>query len=88
MNRLYVVAYSNKFIIIVGLQLYMHHMSWFLPLNTPYTATISTHLINLLEKGVLQKMYKNYVGSVAKTHTAVGSHNVNSKIEVSIIERI
>ncbi|KAK3865542.1 hypothetical protein Pcinc_028852 [Petrolisthes cinctipes] len=47
-------------------KLYMGHMSWWLPLNTPYTSTVSRHLINLLENGVLRKIYRNYVGHVIR----------------------
>ncbi|KAK3892424.1 hypothetical protein Pcinc_003657 [Petrolisthes cinctipes] len=47
-------------------RVYMGHMSWWFPQHTPYTATINTHLTNLLENGVLHKLYKNYVGSVVR----------------------
>lgn len=47
-------------------QLYESHMSWFLPLNTPYTPIVSHHLINLLENGVLGKLYEMHVGSVIR----------------------
>ncbi|KAK3889590.1 hypothetical protein Pcinc_006438 [Petrolisthes cinctipes] len=44
-------------------QIYKNYNSWFLPLNTPYTTTISDHLIRLVETGVLPKLYELHVGA-------------------------
>lgn len=49
----------------VPTQIYKNYNSWFLPLNTPYTITISDHLMRLVETGVLPKVYEQHVGTYA-----------------------
>ncbi|KAK4310274.1 hypothetical protein Pmani_018147 [Petrolisthes manimaculis] len=50
-------------IYLVDEQIYRNYNSWFLPRNTPYTTTISDHLIRILETGIVPKSYEHHVGA-------------------------
>ncbi|KAK4314473.1 hypothetical protein Pmani_014178 [Petrolisthes manimaculis] len=62
-------------------QIYKNYNSWFLPLNTPYTSTISDHLIRLVETGVLPKLYELHVGSYTTKDQQSLSGEPSSQIE-------